>query len=117
MACTAQNFTIWVGDDNTITTVVRDVNNATVDLSDLVDAQWTFKAYPLTAIPIFEKILGSGIVVTNPAGGAISVTIDASDTSDLMPGEYYHELRIIDVANLTSTVAIGTITLKTSDPF
>jgi hypothetical protein len=57
-----------------------------------------------------EKSVGSGITVTNAAGGVITIEIEPDDTETVF-GAYYHELEVIDAAGDIGTVLRGTMTI------
>ena len=59
---------------------------------------------------LITKTVGSGITLTDPTNGVLTVTIDDTDTTSLSPGNYVYSLKRTDAGNET-TFAIGTITL------
>jgi len=63
------------------------------------------------APPLFEKTLGSGVTVTDAAGGVFEIEILPADTKDLWPGEYYHQAAIQDAANDFYPALTGTFQL------
>lgn len=60
---------------------------------------------------IIPKTLGSGVTVTNAAGGIFEVEILPADTKSLWPGSYYHQAEILDAANDRYPALTGTFKL------
>lgn len=82
-----------------------------------ITVQWAltkFKGGKATKAPVLSKttVGGAGVQITNAVGGLCEVTIDAADTINLQPGDYYHELEVIDGSGRKLVVATGPVTLK-----
>lgn len=60
---------------------------------------------------ILTKTTVSGIALTTPASGIVTVTVDDTDTDSLAPQTYYHELKRTTAGNET-VLAYGTALLK-----
>lgn len=71
---------------------------------------WTGSAF--TGNALVTKTVGSGIAITNGAGGIFEVTLAPADSSALA-GTYYHEAQLT-LGGVVHTVFTGTITI-TSD--
>jgi len=62
---------------------------------------------------ILQKTTGSGITVTNAAGGIYNVRINNSDLASLtVPKTFYWDVQIKDSANIVQTVDSGTLTVN-----
>ena len=112
MTTTAQDFTMYAGDTNTITVTVTDSAGAVVNITG---ATITWKLLEEQGGTIaLTKTVGSGIIITNGAGGIFTIALAATDTASLLAGAYYHEAELTDTSSNVSTILIGTLTLKES---
>jgi hypothetical protein len=59
--------------------------------------------------PLISKTVGSGIAITNGAGGVLQVTISDTDSDALTGRDYWYELRRTDAGSET-VLAYGPIT-------
>ena len=74
MTTTAQNFTMWSGDDKTITvTLSTDITGATINYAIAANVGSTALITKATG--------GSGIAITDAANGIFTIDLDPSDTS------------------------------------
>jgi hypothetical protein len=113
MATTDQNATIYAGDTVNINVVVTDP--ATGDPKNLAGAtvQWAmFREYKGTVV--LTKDTDAGITITDEANGALTIALDASDTENVRPDIYAHEVEVTDSGGNVSTVTTGYITLEAS---
>lgn len=83
--------------------------DAAGDAVDLTGAtvRWQMSR-SVQATAILSKSVGSGITVTNAAGGLFTVDLAPADTVDLA-GTFYYEAEIIDASDNVSTVRTGQI--------
>lgn len=116
MAQENQNISAWIGDDFVITLTVYNIDGDEVNITNLNDALWVLKRHGASETSFVSKTLGAGIAIIDGPGGVLTVTVDAADTADLVPGIYYHEIRIVDSSNLITTIMSGTMTLNQSHP-
>lgn len=58
------------------------------------------------------KTIGSGITVTNEAGGLADIAITRDDTKDLEPDTYHHEALLKSAAGVYDEILTGTIRLR-----
>lgn len=100
-----QDFTTWKGNYREIIFYVEDVD--TVEGSSAAWAMSTSSSGSTLILKTSEA--NSGITFS---GKNIIITLNPGDTSEISPGNYYHELRLEDILNQPTTPAIGTITLK-----
>lgn len=84
--------------------------------------QWGLWRYPVTraasgvTTALVSKTVGSGITITNGAGGICQVTVTDADIDGLEGGDsplYYHELRRTDGGN-EDILSYGTVVLRQS---
>ena len=50
---------------------------------------------------LLVKTTASGITLTTPASGLMTITISAANTVAIEPGRYYHEVKCTDVGDKT----------------
>jgi hypothetical protein len=61
---------------------------------------------------VFQKTIGSGIVVTDAAGGLAQVTIAPADTSGLtVPTTLLYDIQLLESTGTKTTVASGNLTI------
>lgn len=107
MATTRQDFVMHQGTHRTLRVSLTGTDPATASA-----ALWRL-ARERSAGPLLEKTLADG-GVAHAAAGALDIYLYPSDTAALSPGEYYHELRVIDAAGQQDVVLEGALTLKAS---
>ena len=64
------------------------------------------------APPLITKSIGSGVSVTNAAGGVFQVTLAPNDTIGLWAGDYYHRAILVDGAGDRYVAMTGTLRLS-----
>lgn len=67
-----------------------------------------------TPTTLISKALGTGVSVTDAAGGIVQVLVDASDTISLQPGDYHFEVKVVDAATDAESVTLGSARLTGS---
>ncbi len=103
------NFDMVSGDTKDLVVSVLDENDAVVPITG---ATATFVMSKTEFSPIlFTYTVGSGIVITDGAGGILTVTIAAVDTEPLI-GQHYYEIELVDASLKISTIALGRITIR-----
>jgi hypothetical protein len=113
MTDTAQNFSLYVGND---TDVLFDIGPDDTGLNLAFAQSLTWKAYDQTlGVPdmstaVISKASGSGITITDPLLLKITVSLNNTDTAGLN-GNYYHEIRVVDVAGKVTTTTTGLMTV------
>jgi hypothetical protein len=115
MPATDQNVQHWRGDTKVIIVPVKDDTGAFVDL-DGGSARWWLGRNAGAAgdkVLVKKASIGSGGIVLQLEDGywRARITIDPADTEGLKPGDYYHELEVIDADGAVSTVTTGTFTI------
>ena len=104
----------FTGKDKLLRFTVVDSTGAAVDITG-----WavTYVLVPVgsdaNVVPMISKTVGSGITLTTPASGILTVTIADTDTDDTLGGTYYYELRRTDASN-EDVLAYGTVELRQS---
>lgn len=114
MAATGQDFTLYVGNDAALEFALLD---AAGDALDITGASFAWGMAPrFTGTATLDKNSGSPseFDITDAAGGLLTVHIQATDTLEMDPGVYRHELRMTDSTGEIETVATGLVNLLTS---
>jgi hypothetical protein len=107
------DFTMVAGDTKTIVFNVKDSGGAALDLTGAT-IRWGLCAYAasgaIAEAALLTKSVGSGITVTDAAGGVCQVALSAANTTATprMSGRYYHELEVTS-GGVVSTVHRGLI--------
>lgn len=117
MPSLAQDITLYAGDDIIIRFSLTDeATGNPLDLTGLAAVKWAMlvKAGAAFTFPAaISKTLSSGIQIINPpTGGILEVTIGHTDTQNLAPRTYEHQLEITDGTGNKHTVSVGAITLE-----
>ena len=108
MTATAQDFTLYAGDDATLTVTVTEG----VAAKDLTGASVVWVLYDrFSRAAVLTKATGDGVTITDDEGGILTVDIDSTDTATLY-GAYYHECKVTDSDGNISTVSTGTVTIR-----
>lgn len=101
------------GDARTIEFAITDQDGAAMNL-DGYTARWAMSRLRSAGVFSTEitllKTLGTGLNITNAAGGLISVSLDPIDTAELV-GPYYHELEVRNGDTVVFTAASGIINI------
>lgn len=96
---------VYQGEGKSLVFTVVDENGAAIDITG---ATVTWRLAKIAAAgSLLEKTVGSGIVLTTPGSGILTVTLDAADTSGRVAGEYIQEL----------TVTLSAVPSKSQGPF
>jgi len=106
-----QNFTMSKGDDKVIEFPFDDISDFTG-----CTAEWGF-ANTKDDLPILRKLSTSNPPGITFSGNMAKVIINAEDTdytTAINPGNYYHELILIDSVGDDSKSSSGTMTLEHS---
>ncbi len=106
-------LTIVRSDDETLDILVTDQDTgAAINLTGAT-LKWMAKRRRNDADvdALISKAIGTGITVTNAAGGVAEVAITAANTNAIVPGAYYWELQSVDAAAKTHTLAGGRIVI------
>lgn len=107
------NFSLAIGDGIVVTLLVKSALGDTLAGSTI---EW--RAYPAAygvASPPAVILKGSespgGITILSSPAMTFNIEFDEADTSELDPGNYYHETTVIDGSGNRSTVLSGILTL------
>jgi hypothetical protein len=103
------SLTIWAGDDRLYTAAVY-LNDMPLSLVGMIGATFLVKANVQEAdsAALITKTLAAGdIVVTDPAGGILTIQFDAADTVAMQDATLSCALKIKNAAGLTYTVYAG----------
>lgn len=104
-----QDFEMFSGDDFDIVVTVRDTAGVAKNLTGTTAVVWNL-AKRAGGTALLSKTLGSGVVLTTPLSGVLTITLAPADTAGLA-GPYYHEVQLVDAAAKKMTVLRGTATL------
>ena len=107
---TSQNISVFQGNSLTITVTCVDAAGAAKSLIGAA-ITWALGAKAKSA-PTITKAIGSGVTVTDAAGGVFEVALDPADTSALSAKSYYHEAKVTDGGGRVATIMTGTATIK-----
>ncbi len=99
MALKNQDFEMWKGNNKELLFTVEDVANLDGSISNWAVSKAGQK----------EKLFVKTVV--NSEGKIVTIPVLPEDTEDLPPGNYYHELEIIDGVGSIFTAAIGQMRL------
>jgi hypothetical protein len=102
---------MYRGDDESFDVAVVDKNGVVVNLTG-ASLRFTVKrdAADLDVDAVITKTTGSGITVTNAAGGIARIDIAATDTSAMIRGTLLvWDLQVRDSNSKTRTLASGTL--------
>lgn len=107
MPVIAQDFTLNVGDDQSLSFAAKQSDGTTaLDLTGAT-VKWKLSRTPQTAALVTKQTGGSGITVDSAASGTFTVTLESADTATLARGRYYHETQVIDASGNESTISMG----------
>jgi hypothetical protein len=105
-----QDFAMYAGDDRFLSCSVVDSTGAAQSLVGITSLVWTLRTAP-GATALLTKGIGTGITVTNAAGGLYTIALDTLNTATLS-GRYYHKAVLTDsVADIT-TIMEGWVTIE-----
>jgi hypothetical protein len=113
MTARNQNFEMFCGDTREIVVTVRDASGSAIDLTGAT-VLWTLSRSDRCDAEVSKSSPSEGIVLTSAASGQFTITLDADDTEDLDPGDYYHEAEVTDSSGRVSTVLTGRARLLAS---
>jgi hypothetical protein len=98
-----RHFTLWAGDDVTLSATATDSAGAAVNLTGST-LSWTLSDGNVARV---TKTTSDGITVTSAANGTFTVSLDTADTSDLEAGTYRHRATVTDASSNITTVLDG----------
>ena len=104
------DFEMHQGDTKRLVVTIVDPAGAPISLVAVDSVKWWVAKKVTSTVRLIEKSVGSGIEVTNAAGGVVTISLDPDDT-EAVSGSYYHELEVIDSAGDIGTVLRGTMTI------
>lgn len=98
----------FIGEDKTLSFAVVDASAVAVNITGWA-LEWVLRRDAGDAA-LITKTVGSGITITNGAGGLCSVAIADTDTDNLDEGGYWHALRRTD-AGTETVLSFGEVVL------
>lgn len=105
-----QDVIMYRGDTNVIEATVYQGETSTPQAITGAVIRWVL--YSRIGQIVIDKSTGTGITITNAAGGVFEVQINPADTELLPPGTYRHEAEITDALSNVNTVLTGTFYLR-----
>lgn len=109
-----QNIELYTGDDLDLRVTVTDENDAALDITSAT-ATYTVKDAPGGASLFTPKTVGSGIALTTPASGILTISIASANTRYARGDrDYFHELEIVLANGKTYTAFNGRFRLRRS---
>ncbi len=114
MPATNQNFSLFVGDALTVEITVSE-DGTPVNLTGFT-VKWSTSRLDargcFSATPVIEKCSNeSTLFFVDILNGVIEFTLVDVDTESLSPGNYHHQLIIVDGTGNPTVVTIGTMVL------
>jgi hypothetical protein len=113
MTVSGQNFEMYVGDSKEIyITVTDEETGLPLNLSPYVaNSGIAWVVYrPTTKEIVLSKLFGAGVEAVIPySNGVIKITLNPSDTENIIPNTYNHECEISSSLTNVATVTVGTI--------
>jgi hypothetical protein len=103
------NFELYVGTDNQIVVQVFQQD----DLTPQNITGWSISFFiinPSTGAVLVTKSVGAGIVLTTPANGILTITLNANDTLTLLPRNYNFFIQRTD-SGYSTILTTGLISL------
>ncbi len=110
MARVNQHVRIWAGDAKNLNVTALDDDGGALNLTGGT-LTWILRQDARSGPVLLTKTIGSGITVTNAAGGLFTVALVEADTQDLA-GSYYHECVFEDSGGNPSTILTGNFILE-----
>jgi len=102
-----QDFEVFQGNDVILQVTVIDQDGTVFPLTGATPIVWKLMRELGCDPTLITKSLGSGITVTDAAGGKLEIKIDAADNL-ILSGIFEHELTVTDSISDKSTVMVGT---------
>lgn len=109
---TTTTASIYAGEDVSITVNVKDTDG---NAEDITGMSFSYKVWKGSSAAVLTKTTGSGITLTTPASGVLTISMADTDTDALTPATYKHELKITDDGSGNEEVVmVGTLTILES---
>lgn len=111
MTAINQRIEVWRGDSKLIGVPLTQLPDNIAFDETITDAQW----WVITSLhathdqALLRKWLGGGITVV---AGGVTIELEAVDTQDLEPGNYFHVLRINWGVDEVATAMVGPFVLR-----
>jgi hypothetical protein len=105
------NWEMFSGDDEILTASVLDDSGGALSLATATEILFVVRESPSSTDEVFSKKIGSGVEITDEAGGEYEITIDAADTEGL-DGVYSWTTVISIPATGDFTAAFGYLAIK-----
>lgn len=105
------NTTVARGEARDIEVTIQSGGSA-YDVTGLTGAELEYRAGQVGSPTTINLTIGSGITLTTPASGVVTLSLTGADT-DLTPGKYLHELWVDD-GTLDEPVFTGSLTITYS---
>jgi hypothetical protein len=97
------------GDGRVETFTVTDAAGAVVNITGMTIRLMVKRTH--SGSVLITKSVGSGVTITDGAGGVLTVTFAATETDDLA-GKYVWDLEVTDGASVPRTVASGSLYVR-----
>jgi hypothetical protein len=110
-----QNFSLYAGESPLIFIELDNPDGTPFDPSSSTMHWWAAKTnHEASADVLIKKSLGSGLTVVPSSG--VNLKLSATDTVNLAPGYYYHELKLFMPGGDVSLACTGTMVVRGSLP-
>lgn len=105
-----EDLIIRRGDTTTIVVAIT-ADGAPMDITDYT-VRFVVKRDYTSVVAVITKTTSSGIVLTNPTAGELTITLAPADTEDLSPGTYYYDLELTSSTGSVGTYLWGKLTIE-----
>src|SRR5574340_899717 len=112
MTTVNQDFSLWQCDDKTLSVSLTE-SGAALNITGCT-IRWVLRKEAASGTALLTKTTASGITITNGVAGLCSIALADTDTDDIDPGVYYHEMSVVDTLGNVSTVLTGRCTVYPS---
>lgn len=107
-----RDFSMTAGDSKLLDVAVTEQSDGSATTITNATISWKVARSLRATASISKATGGSGISITSGAGGTFRVTLNATDTASLTPGDYYHEAQITFQDGEVATVLKGVMTIE-----
>jgi hypothetical protein len=112
MTTNVANLKAFRGDSFRHEITVKNTDETVKDISATTAARYTLREWTFDGAQIFQKTLGSGIVLTDPTNGKLQVTLTTAEMATLNPQILYVYDCEITIGSEVQTVQKGTLTIE-----
>ena len=112
MTATHAQFVLYAGDTWTLDAALHDAAGAALSLAGAT-VEWRLRNAAQAVVA--SLAIGSGVTITDAAGGLCSIVLPPAQTTALAAGTYADEIQVTTQGGLVSTQAVGPIVVRRAD--